>query len=240
MDKFMEQQAEAKDAFNIFQQNKSITKLKQEEEKISKKILKKEKKRIENEEKAKVNRKTNSINRIEKLRALEPNLDFEHMDEDILTTVVGVSRGNHNPNESIVYSHNFFRRLYPMKVEDKMDDTSLKSTVSECVPCAQRNDRHFIRTVGGSTSGLLNHLNAFHPDLFSLKKRLQNERSDTLNKLKLQRQERLNKMKETNIASISFYKTKLQKQERVNKMKETNLALLNSYAKIVKNSHSDS
>ena len=242
MDQFMHQQAETTKACKILQQNKKITQIQLKEEKITKKDLIREKKRIEYEERAKlkINRKTNTFNRIEKLKTVEPNYDFEHVDEDIMRTVVGAPKDNHSPSESVVYSHNFFRKLYPKKAKNKTDKTSLNSSIAECVTCAQRNDRHFLKTNGGSTSGLLNHIRAHHPELNLQLKKIQNGKSDILSNIRVQKQERLNMMKETNLAlSNSYAKLKEQGSLNLNKMKETNIALLTSYAKIVKDSQSD-
>lgn len=125
-----------------------------------------------------------------------------------------------------------------MKAQNKTDKTSLNSLVAECVSCAQRNDRHFLKTKGGSTSGLLNHIRAFHPDLNLKLQKIQNEKNGIISEIRLQKQGRLNKMKETNLVLLDSY-AKLQKQDSLNKMKETNIALLTSYAKIVKDSQSD-
>ena len=238
MDQFMKQQAEATKAFKVIQQNKKITQMKFKKEKITKKDLIREKKRFEKEERAKLNidRKTNTFNRIEKLRSEEPNYDFEHADEDLLTIEVGVPKENHNPSESVVYSHNFFRKLYPIKAQHKADQKSLNSSIAECVICAQTNGRHFLKINGGSTSGLLNHMRAFHPEMNLKLKKLQNEMKFLSNR-RVQKEGRLNQMKETNLASLNSY-AKLQKHGSLNKMKETNIALLTSYAKIVKDSQS--
>ena len=181
IEQFLQQKAEARKEFKILEQEKKKQKRKLKEEKIEKKELIKEMKMIDDKYKKKRNVNTFRYNQIDKLSASEPDYDFEHLDEDILSTTVGEPRDNHDPYETVIYSHNFFRRIYPTKIQDR---TSFKSIYSECVPCVQRNSRTILRKTRGSTTCMFVHIEANHPELASLLGNLRKEKKDSLDKLR--------------------------------------------------------
>ena len=173
MDQFMRQQEEANKALQILREKMKIAKLEQKEEKLRKKKFKEEMDKI----KVKRGKHQKTFNRIDRLSAKEPNFDFEHLDEDILTTEVGAPRENHSPRDAIVYSHNFFRKLHPIRNQSL---TPLKSSYAECITCAQRYQRNILSLTEATTSPMLTHIRTKHPELTSKLQKLLNEKKNTL------------------------------------------------------------
>ena len=152
VEKFLEQHAQA---------NKARQMMRGMEEKRE---IKKNKK-IDKDKNSELKQKQKRIERIKKYVKKSPEYDFEHMDEDILTTAVGEPKDNYNPREAIVFSHNYFRRLYPIEARRDCWRVNISSLYAECITCAQRNDRVIISTPGASTTPLNHHIIRCHPDL---------------------------------------------------------------------------
>ena len=187
MDQFKRQQKETKNALQILREKKRIAKLEKKEEKIRKKKFKEEMDKI----RLKLGKREQTFDRIDRLSAKEPNYDFKNLDEDILTTEVGAPRENHCPRDAIVYSHNFFRKLHPIR---NLSQTSLKS-YAECITCAQRNKRNILKLTGASTTPMLTHIKTKHRELASKLKELQNEKRSSLYTIKLAKNRRRNQWK---------------------------------------------
>ena len=173
MDQLMRQQEEASKALQILREKMKIAKLEQREEKLRRKRFKEEMDKI----KVKRGKHQKTFNRIDRLSAKEPNYDFEHLDEDILTTEVGAPRENHSPRDSIVYSHNFFRKLHPIRNQSQ---TSLKSSYAECITCAQRYQRNILTLTESTTTPMFTHIRIKHPELTSKLQKLLIEKKYSL------------------------------------------------------------
>ena len=89
--------------------------------------------------------------------------DFENIDKDIRTITVGEPKADFNPCESVVFSHNYFRKLYPRMVENTV---KFSTSHAMCIPCAKNNEKLILRTPGGTTSSAIKHIERKHPDLF--------------------------------------------------------------------------
>ena len=89
--------------------------------------------------------------------------DFENIDEDIRTITVGEPKVDFNPCESVVFSHNYFRKLYPRMVENTV---KYSTSHAMCIPCAKNNEKLILRTPGGTTSSAIKHIERKHPDLW--------------------------------------------------------------------------
>ena len=68
-----------------------------------------------------------------------------------------------NPCESVVFSHNYFRKIYPRMVENTV---KFSTSHAMCIPCAKNNEKLILRTPGGTTSSAIKHIERKHPDLF--------------------------------------------------------------------------
>ena len=187
IDQLKRQQKGAKNAVQILREKKRIAKLENKEEKIRKKKFKEEMDKI----KVKLGKREQTFDRIDRLSAKEPNYDFKNLDEDILTTEVGAPRENHCPRDAIVYSHNFFRKLHPIR---NLSQTSSKS-YAECITCAQRDKRNILKLTGASTTPMLTHIKTKHRELASKLKELQNEKRSSLYTIKLAKNRRRNQWK---------------------------------------------
>ena len=164
VEKFVEQHAQAN---KLRQMMRESLKLKQQEQKIKrmeeKREIKKNKK-IDKDKNSELKQKQKRIERIKKYAEKSPEYDFEHIDEDILTIAVGEPTDNYYPSEAIVFSHNYFRRLYPIEARRNWKEKT-SSLYAECITCAQRNDRVILSTPGASNTLLNHHIKRRHPDL---------------------------------------------------------------------------
>ena len=170
MEQFLRQHVEANKEQLKFKENEKNKKLKKVEERNRRKEELKEKRKVERKElkrvKMELKHENNSFDKIKKLSEKYPEYDFVNLDEDILAIAVGEPKLNHNPFEAVVYSHNYFRRLFPKNADESLKAPS-STSFSECIMCAQRNERSILKTTGGSTSGTIHHIQSKHPDLFS-------------------------------------------------------------------------
>ena len=144
---------------------KYLEKMEKENMKNKRKIDKMEKKKMEekNEE------ESHSFNKKRTFSEKYPDYDFKSIDLEIRTTIVGQPKVDFNPCEAVVYSHNYYLRLYPLKAEEavkSMYPLAVKSSYAICIACAQNNKRNIFSTSGGSTSSLIHHIERKHPELF--------------------------------------------------------------------------
>ncbi len=142
-----------------------------EHDKIQKELKKTEENlKLKREEEIMIRKENKRIKRKHGQIEQEPpfkmsDYDFEHIDEDIRSITVGEPKSDFNPRESVVFSYNYFRRLYPPMTEKVVKSANSTSTsFAMCIPCAKINEKYFLKTPGGTTTNLIKHIGRKHPE----------------------------------------------------------------------------
>lgn len=162
MEQFIRQHVEQSKVQNELKETERNLKLKRKEEIMIRKEIK------TNRIKRKYDKKESKVKQDPPLKLSEEpsDYDFEHIDEDIKSITVGEPKVDFNPREAVVFSHNYFRRLYPHMTEKVVKSSNSTSTpYAMCIPCAKINEKFILKTPGGTTTNLNNHIGRKHPDL---------------------------------------------------------------------------
>ena len=147
MEQFSRQRVKHSKVLQEFKETEKNMKLKREEEKKMEKENMKNKRKIDKMERKKMEEKneeeSNSFNKKRTFSEKYPDYDFKSIDLEIRTTIVGQPKVDFNPCEAVVYSHNYYLRLYPLKAEEavkSMYPLAVKSSYAICIACAQNNE----------------------------------------------------------------------------------------------------